>query len=94
MENPLNIVQQLRNRREMVDWGNGNVTDEPDGLCEEAANEIEELWGALAIGREAVAESYDAAETVDEKNLARARLLQIDNALGVALSPQQGNPAA
>jgi hypothetical protein len=47
MDSPLDIVQQLRNRREMVNWGNGNVTDEPDGLCEEAADEIGRLRAVL-----------------------------------------------
>ena len=40
---PADIVTQLRDRRDMIYHGNGNVTDEPDGLCEEAANEIERL---------------------------------------------------
>ena len=43
MDKPLDIVQQLRNRREMVVWDQKRVTSEPDGLCEEAANEIERL---------------------------------------------------
>ena len=41
------ITDQLRSRREMIDRGNGNVTDEPDYLCEEAAAEIERLRAAL-----------------------------------------------
>jgi predicted RNase H-like nuclease (RuvC/YqgF family) len=37
------IAKRLRNRREMVDMGHGNVIDVPDEDCVEAADEIDRL---------------------------------------------------
>lgn len=41
------------------------------------------LEAALSLGREAVVESFDHAETLDDKMLAEARLRDIDDALSV-----------
>lgn len=43
----MKIVEELRHRVVMVDHGNGNVTDQPDELCQEAAQVIEGLFNAL-----------------------------------------------
>lgn len=43
----MEIIDTLRHRREMVDHGNGNVTDEPDHDCQRAATVIEALFVAL-----------------------------------------------
>lgn len=43
---------------------------------------------ALSLGREAVVESFDHADTLDDKMLAEARLRDIDDALALALTPQ------
>lgn len=39
----MDIVKRLRSHREMVNYGNGNVQDEPDPDCEAAATLIEQL---------------------------------------------------
>lgn len=43
----LTIAAELRNRREMVNHGHGNVTDESDELCERAANRLDALEATL-----------------------------------------------
>jgi len=43
----MRIVDELKHRVVMTDRGNGNVTDDPDELCQEAAQVIEGLFNAL-----------------------------------------------
>jgi hypothetical protein len=47
-EHKTDIVTRLQWRRQMVDHGHGNVTDEPDDDCEEAAKLIETLRGTAS----------------------------------------------
>ncbi|MDB5555460.1 MAG: hypothetical protein JWL86_5444 [Rhizobium sp.] len=43
----MKLVDDLKSRVVMTDRGNGNVTDDPDELCQKAAKAIEGLFGAL-----------------------------------------------
>ena len=43
------IVERLRNRREMINRGHGNVIDVPDEDCIEACDEIERLRRDCAV---------------------------------------------
>jgi hypothetical protein len=45
------IVERLRNRREMINYGHGNVADVPDTDCMEAADEIERLRSLVGVQR-------------------------------------------
>lgn len=45
------LPARLRNARMMMNYGNGDVRDEPDPLHEEAADAIDELLDALAFVR-------------------------------------------
>jgi hypothetical protein len=56
------IAAELRNARMLVNYGHGDVRDEPDPLHEEAANTIERLERELAVEREIVAHLTQAVE--------------------------------
>ena len=43
------LISRLRNRREMINAGHGNVYDIADEDCEEAASRIETLEAALRM---------------------------------------------
>lgn len=61
----MDIVEKLRNRRAMINRGNGDVIDVPDDDCEEAANEIERMRAALSSPAPAGGEvPADVAELV------------------------------
>lgn len=43
MKDPNDLIRRLRNHREMVNYGNGDVRDIPDEDCVEAADLIGQL---------------------------------------------------
>ena len=56
------LSQQLRSARMMVDYGNGDVRDEPDPLHEAAADEIDRLWAENAAKDEMIARARSSAK--------------------------------
>lgn len=76
------MPQQLRSARAMVNYGNGDVRDEPDPLHEAAAAEIEQLRAENAAKDELIARARASAklwaghyEWADERERAlRARV--------------------
>jgi hypothetical protein len=67
----LPVVERLRNARMMVNYGHGDVRDEPDPLHEEAAAEIERLRDELKVEREIVANLQWAIEQQNARLLAK-----------------------
>lgn len=93
MTNGTKITEQLRNRREMVNHGNGNVTDEPDDICEEAANEIDRLRAevlqcSVELGEAAklIQKHYPRTGSLFEEACGRARV-------AIGLTPCEPSPA-
>ncbi len=76
------IVERLRNARMMVNYGHGDVRDEPDPLHEEAAKEIERLQADNVLLLDAIEHAHSEGSTWPARfalPIARMRLTTPDS---------------